>query len=127
MPRNFHHSEANVPNVYERISQQASFGQQRALHTLLAVPPLPEQRRIVTHVEALLTRVQAARERLAKAPARLKRFRQSVLAAACSGQLTADWRETNLDGGVKAGETLLRVAEHKVPVAQRIPVETQPP
>src|SRR5206468_1690619 len=29
----------------------------------------------------------------AKVPAILKRFRQSVLAAACSGQLTADWRE----------------------------------
>jgi type I restriction enzyme S subunit len=37
--------------------------------------------------------VTAARERLAKAPAILKRFRQAVLAAACSGRLTADWRE----------------------------------
>jgi type I restriction enzyme S subunit len=30
---------------------------------------------------------------LARVPALLKRFRQSVLAAACSGKLTADWRE----------------------------------
>ena len=45
-------------------------------------------------VEELLARVNAARERLAKVPAILKRFRQSVLAAACSGQLTADWRDS---------------------------------
>jgi type I restriction enzyme, S subunit len=57
------------------------------------LPPLAEQQRLVAAVEALLARVNAARQRLAKAPAILKRFRQSVLAAACSGRLTADWRE----------------------------------
>jgi len=41
----------------------------------------------------LLARVSAARARLAKLPALLKRFRQSVLAAACSGELTAEWRK----------------------------------
>ena len=56
------------------------------------VPPLAEQKRIVAKVEQLLARVKAARERLAKVPEILKRFRQSVLAAACSGRLTADWR-----------------------------------
>jgi type I restriction enzyme S subunit len=56
------------------------------------LPPLAEQKRIVAKVEQLLAKVDAARQRLAKAPALLKRFRQSVLAAACSGQLTAEWR-----------------------------------
>jgi type I restriction enzyme S subunit len=39
------------------------------------------------------------RARLARVPLILKRFRQAVLAAACSGTLTAGWRETcpNLD------------------------------
>jgi type I restriction enzyme S subunit len=59
------------------------------------LPPLAEQRRIVAKVEELLGRMNAARERLAKVPALVKRFRQSVLAAACSGQLTEDWREVN--------------------------------
>jgi type I restriction enzyme S subunit len=59
----------------------------------IPLPPLAEQRRIVAKVEALLARVNAARQRLAKVPAILKRFRQAVLAAACSGRLTADWRE----------------------------------
>jgi len=58
----------------------------------IPLPPMTEQKRIVMKVEELLGRVNAARERLAKVPALVKRFRQSVLAAACSGQLTADWR-----------------------------------
>ncbi len=58
----------------------------------IPLPPLPEQRRIVAKVEAVLARVNAARQRLGRVPALLKRFRQSVLAAACSGRLTADWR-----------------------------------
>jgi type I restriction enzyme, S subunit len=61
----------------------------------LRVPlaPLVEQKRIVAKVEGFTKRVNAARERLDKLLAILKRFRQSVLSAACSGQLTAEWRQ----------------------------------
>jgi type I restriction enzyme S subunit len=59
------------------------------------LPPLAEQHRIVAAVERALAKVNAARDRLARVPATLKRFRQAVLAAACSGRLTADWREGN--------------------------------
>ncbi len=58
------------------------------------LPPLGEQRRIVAKLETLLGKVDACHRRLAKIPRLLKRFRQSVLAAACSGRLTADWRRT---------------------------------
>ncbi len=71
-------------------------------------PPLSEQKRIVAKVETLLARVNAARQRLAKVPAILKRFRQYVLAAACCGQLTADWREENK--AVRPAAELLRQA-----------------
>src|SRR6185437_8387549 len=60
---------------------------------VIPLPPLAEQRRIVSAVDAVLARVNAARDRLNRVPAILKRFRQSVLSAACSGRLTADWRE----------------------------------
>src|SRR5262249_30226074 len=60
--------------------------------------PRAEQERIVAKVEALLARVNAARQRLAKVPAIVKRFRQSVLAAACDGALTEDWRLTHDTG-----------------------------
>lgn len=58
-----------------------------------AVPPLPEQKRIADKLDTLLARVDACRERLDRVPALLKRFRQSVLAAATSGELTREWRE----------------------------------
>ncbi|MGL6012048.1 MAG: restriction endonuclease subunit S, partial [Shewanella oncorhynchi] len=59
----------------------------------IPLAPLSEQKRIVDKLDATLARVDACRERLARVTPLLKRFRQSVLAAATSGQLTADWRE----------------------------------
>lgn len=60
----------------------------------VAIPlaPLPEQKRIADKLDSVLARVDACRDRLDRIPALLKRFRQSVLAAATSGRLTADWR-----------------------------------
>ena len=59
----------------------------------IPIAPLAEQRRIVAKLETLLGKVDVSQQRLAKIPVLLKRFRQAVLAAACSGRLTADWRE----------------------------------
>jgi type I restriction enzyme S subunit len=64
----------------------------------LPLAPLAEQRRIVTKLEELLGKVDSSQQRLAKIPVLLKRFRQSVLAAACSGRLTANWREEHDNG-----------------------------
>jgi type I restriction enzyme, S subunit len=78
----------------------------------IPLPPLPEQRRIVAKVEALLAQVNAARDRLARVPLILKRFRQSVLAAACSGRLTEEWRESGHDSE-SASALLLRIGAEK--------------
>lgn len=75
-------------------------------------PPLAEQTRIVQAIERLTARVDAARERLAKVRAILKRFRQSVLAAACSGRLTEDWRGARPNSSMKDG-LLHRVEESR--------------
>jgi len=61
----------------------------------MPLAPLGEQRRNVAKLTKLLRKVAACQQRLAKIPVLLKRFRQFVLAAACSGRLTADWREEN--------------------------------
>jgi type I restriction enzyme S subunit len=61
----------------------------------IRLAPLAEQRRIVAKLELLLGKVSSSQQRLSRVPGLLKRFRQSVLAAACSGKLTADWREQN--------------------------------
>lgn len=57
--------------------------------------PFAEQKRIVEKLDAILPRVKNAKAKLQNIPSILKRFRQSVLAAACSGRLTQDWREEN--------------------------------
>jgi type I restriction enzyme S subunit len=62
---------------------------------LIPLAPLAEQKRIVAKLEKLLNKVEASQKRLAIIPVFLKRFRQSILAAACSGRLTVDWREEN--------------------------------
>lgn len=72
---------------------QSTIPKEKLLSTPIVLPPINEQRRIVAKLEALLAKVEACQKRLAKIPVILKRFRQSVLAAACSGRLTVDWRE----------------------------------
>jgi len=60
----------------------------------VAVPlaPLPEQARIADKLDTILARVDACGGRLDRLPTILKLFRQSVLAAATSGNLTENWR-----------------------------------
>jgi type I restriction enzyme S subunit len=58
----------------------------------IPLAPFTEQKRIVDKLDTVLARVDACRERLNRAPLILKRFKQSVLAAATSGKLTEDWR-----------------------------------
>ncbi|RCJ40963.1 hypothetical protein A6770_36825 [Nostoc minutum NIES-26] len=61
----------------------------------LPIAPLNEQRRIVAKIEALKARSQRVKDALEDIPQLLDQFRQSVLAAAFRGDLTADWREQN--------------------------------
>lgn len=59
----------------------------------IPLAPLNEQRRIADKLDTVLTRVDAVNTRLARVAPLLKRFRQSVLAAATSGRLTEEWRD----------------------------------
>lgn len=58
------------------------------------LPPLAEQKIIADKLDELLAQVDTLKARLDAIPAILKRFRQSVLAAAVSGKLTEEWRST---------------------------------
>lgn len=60
------------------------------------VAPESEQRRIADKLDTVLARVDAVNDRLARVAPLLKRFRQSVLAAATSGSLTLDWRQSRV-------------------------------
>ncbi|MFS1523943.1 restriction endonuclease subunit S [Microbulbifer sp. 2304DJ12-6] len=62
---------------------------------LIPIPPLPEQKAIAEKLDRLLAQVERSKARLQRLPQILKRFRQSVLAAAVSGKLTEEWRNLN--------------------------------
>jgi type I restriction enzyme S subunit len=65
----------------------------------IPLAPLNEQRRIAAKLDTTLAAVEACRQRLDGVAALLKRFRQAVLAAATSGELTRKWREENFIDG----------------------------
>ena len=69
---------------------------QAAMRTIPApLPPLNEQKRIADKLDKLLAQVDVCRERLERVPQIIKRFRQAVLAAATSGAMTGEWRNSN--------------------------------
>ncbi|WP_026001957.1 restriction endonuclease subunit S [Vreelandella stevensii] len=64
------------------------------------LPPLAEQKVIADKLDTLLAQVENTKARLERIPQILKRFRQSVLAAAVSGRLTEElkpWESKKLD------------------------------
>ncbi len=75
----------NMPRLGTDAGQQAPF----------VLAPKNEQKRIADKLDTVLTRVDAVNTRLARVVPLLKRFRQSVLAAATSGWLTEEWRLLN--------------------------------
>lgn len=78
--------------VAQHAVNQASINQKKLSALKIPLAPLAEQKRIADKLEAVLGRVDACRTRLDRVPVLLKRFRQSVLAAATSGKLTEEWR-----------------------------------
>jgi type I restriction enzyme, S subunit len=66
----------------------------------IVIPPLPEQQQIAQKLDELLAQVDTLKTRLDAIPNILKRFRQSVLAAAVSGRLTEGEVDLRLVGDV---------------------------
>ena len=80
----------------------AAIYQKKLMNIDVHLAPLTEQKRIVEKLDQVLAQVDTIKARLDGIPAILKRFRQSVLAAAVSGKLTEEWRgecDTNWDVG----------------------------
>jgi type I restriction enzyme S subunit len=64
---------------------------------LIPVAPPEQQNRIVAKIEELFSHIDAGIKALKKAKQLLKQYRQSVLKAAVTGELTKEWREANKD------------------------------
>lgn len=96
--------------VYENLTRnwvnQSTLPKDDLAGCVVPLPPLAEQKRIVAKLAPLLAGVRAARERLARVPAILKRFRRSLLAAACSGRLTEECRQQRSSSDVDSHSEL---------------------
>jgi type I restriction enzyme S subunit len=92
----------NSPAVRRRIAAQASgttrtrISSQKLRKLLMRLPPAGEQERIVAKLDELFSDIEAGEKALERAQALLRRYRQSVLKAAVTGELTREWREKNL-------------------------------
>ncbi|MEI7845509.1 MAG: restriction endonuclease subunit S [Chloroflexota bacterium] len=87
------------PNYWQQIYEAsagialANVNAKKLANVVFSLAPLNEQKRIADKLDNLLGRVDACQEHLKRVPLILKRFRQSVLAAATSGRLTEEWRD----------------------------------
>jgi type I restriction enzyme S subunit len=75
--------------------------------------PSEQQIRIVSKIEELFSHIDAGIEALKKAKQILKQYRQSVLKAAVTGELTKEWRETNKDKLEPAPQLLERILKER--------------
>lgn len=70
------------------------------------IAPTAEQLRIVSKIDELFSRIEEGKRALEWVQKLVERYRQSVLKAAVTGELTCDWREKNT-GKLESGEALL--------------------
>ena len=76
---------------------QASVGRDVLRAFPIELPPLEVQQAIAALSSSVDGHGISSRHHLAAAQRAIERFRQAVLAAACSGRLTADWRDKHPD------------------------------
>lgn len=75
----------------------------------IKLPPVGEQKRIVSKIDELFSRIDEGERALEQVSKLVERYRQSVLKAAVTGELTRDWREARKATGepAESGEVLL--------------------
>lgn len=59
--------------------------------TIISLPPINEQRRIVAKIDSLSAKSKRARDQLDHIPRLVEKYKQAILATAFRGDLTADW------------------------------------
>lgn len=92
-------------------NMQGAVGQQRVpvdfiREAELPLAPAAEQERIVSIIEELFSRIDEGERALERVQTLVERYRQSVLKAAVTGELTRAWREQR-KGKLESGEALL--------------------
>lgn len=96
-------------NAVSEVSKGSNINNLKAGHILerpLPIPPAVEQRRIASKIDELFSRIDEGERVLERVSMLVERYRQSVLKAAVTGELTRAWREKNKDTP-ESGEVLL--------------------
>ena len=92
---------------------QPNINQQIVKETVVPLAPPEQQKRIVAKIEELFSHIDAGIEALKKSKQLLKQYRQSVLKAAVTGELTKEWREANKDRLEPASQLLERILKER--------------
>ncbi len=102
------------------------------LNSMIPLPPLAEQKRIVEKIEALFSRLDAGIAALEKTKAQLKRYKQVIIMQAFTGKLSKTFREKQsltrelLNSHIlanKKGATKLLAKQQEKEELPEIPVE----
>jgi len=92
---------------------QPNINQHIVKETVVPLAPPEQQKRIVAKIEELFSHIDAGIEALKKAQKLLKQYRQSVLKAAVTGELTKEWREANKGKLEPASQLLERILKER--------------
>lgn len=94
-------------------TNQVELPRTKICSTLIPVAPIAEQARIVSKIDELFSSIDEGERALERVRKLVERYRQSVLKAAVTGELTREWREQHA-GELESGEALLtRILESR--------------
>jgi type I restriction enzyme S subunit len=103
----------NDINKYQKGSSYPAVTNKQILERNIPLAPPEQQRRIVIKIEELFSHIDAGIEALKKAKQILKQYRQTILKAAVTGELTREWREANKDKLEPASQLLDRILKER--------------
>lgn len=84
---------SNSISEYGKGVAQKNINQAILKDTIIPLPPLAEQNRIVDKLDRLFAQLETIKTSMANIPLLLKDFRQQVLTQAVTGKLTEEWRK----------------------------------
>ncbi|MBQ3059343.1 MAG: restriction endonuclease subunit S, partial [Desulfovibrio sp.] len=106
---------------------QPNISQEIIKNSLIPMPPLDVQERIVTHIESLFAKLDEAREKAQAALDSFESRKAAILHKAFTGELTAKWREERGIGKESWSQKTFANLIHKIEAGKNFRCEERPP